>query len=231
MKGLMMVIVLGLAAGAQAAEAGPGGKYPPEFSGPAVRASDLKALDAAIAAVPAPSEDEETLRLRAEALADPGKFVDEHTPDELGMAFGLFPSRYQILDAARIQNAAVKLTVDLTRQRLEVKSPKLNTEFKISSGLLPAHGTPGSGKCYGPDSVESMHYSSLYNNAPMPNTVFFNGNIALHGTSAANEALLGKPASHGCVRLSRANSRIVFNLVRENGKPNVVICVKGAAPR
>jgi len=166
--------------------------------------------------------------LRAEAMADPDKFVDDHTPGEVGLVFGLQPSRFMITDKTRIQNAALHITVDLSRQRLIVQSSGTVKEFKISSGLPPAHPTPGSGRCFGPDTLEPMHYSSLYGNAPMPNTVFFNGNIAMHGTEA--EALLGQPASHGCVRLSRADSKTIYDFVKAAGKSNTVICVQGSAP-
>jgi hypothetical protein len=42
-----------------------------------------------------------------------------------------------------------------------------------------------------------MHYSSLYNNSPMPYSVQFNGNIFFHGYSSVPSY----PASHGCVRM------------------------------
>ncbi len=247
-KILIAAMVLGIAAGAQAAEmcAGqlvcipnglggemPHGQYSPFATLPAHDSgisTRKPARDVSITPVPAPAADRRTLILHAEAAADPDKFIDEHTPEEVSMVFGLFPSRYMIKDPAAAENAAVELTVDLTRQRLIVKSPTLNAEFKISSGVQ-GHRTSGSGKCFAPDTLEAMHYSSLYNNAPMPHSVFFNGNIAVHATSAANEALLGRPASHGCVRLSRADATTVFNLVRENGKNNTAICVQGAPPR
>jgi lipoprotein-anchoring transpeptidase ErfK/SrfK len=167
--------------------------------------------------------------LRAEAAADPDKFIDEHTPQEVGLVFGLQPSRFMITDKARIASAPLRITVDLSRQRLVVQSSGTVNEYKISSGLAPDHATPGSGKCFGPDSMEPMHYSSLYNNAPMPNTVFFNGNIAMHGTGA--EALLGQPASHGCNRLSKADSKTVYDTVKAAGKANTVICVQGVTPK
>ena len=250
-KIIITAVVMGMAAGAYAAEmcAGspvcisngplggemPHGQYAPQFDDLAAHASDLReqaaGRNAAITPVPAPVWEEETQRLRAEASADPDKFVDEHSPEEVGRAFGLRPSRYQVTSHARIENAAVLLTVDLTRQRLVVKSPGLNTEFRISSGLLPDTGTPGSGKCFAPDALEAMHYSSQFNNAPMPNTVFFNGSVALHGTSPMNELMLGHAVSHGCVRLSRVNAKTVFDLVSETGKSKVIICVTGAAPR
>lgn len=197
--------------------------------------AELKGLPA----VSAPSADDSALEqrlaaLRAEAQADPDKFVDEHTPAELSMVYGLPPSvgdapsgRFMINNEAA-KKATVRLTVDLSAQRVTLESPELNKVFKTSTGLAPEHGTPGSGRCFAPDFMEEMHYSSLYNKAPMPNSIFFNGNIAMHATSA--EQLLGQPASHGCVRLSKADAKTVYEVVKAHGKANASICVTGKTP-
>jgi lipoprotein-anchoring transpeptidase ErfK/SrfK len=195
---------------------------------PALGVSPAEIREAA-APEASPAEDAALEALRAEALADPAGFIDSHTPYEVGQAFGLPASRFLVTDKARIERALVKLTVDLTRQRLVMTSSGTVQEFKISSGLAPKNTTPGSGKCYAPDFLEEMHYSSLYNKAPMPHSIFFNGNIAMHGTEA--EWLLGKPASHGCVRLSKVNAKIVHDTVKANGKANAIICVTGATPQ
>jgi lipoprotein-anchoring transpeptidase ErfK/SrfK len=176
--------------------------------------------------------------LRAEAAADPDRFVDERTPAEVGLVFGLpandeaetfgFAGSRYLISNALAQSATVQVRVDLGTQRLTVTGPEVSKVFKISSGLAPEHGTPGSGKCFAPDFIETMHYSSLYNKAPMPNSIFFNGNIALHGTEA--EHLLGKPASHGCIRLSKADAKTLFGIVKANGKANTSICVEGRTP-
>ena len=172
-------------------------------------------------------------RLRAEALADPDKFVDERSPEEVSRAFGLPPTeseaggRFMISNEAA-KNAVVRFTVNLSSQSLTVEAPDFKETFRISSGLGPDHATPGSGKCFSPDCIEEMHYSSLYNKAPMPNSVFFNGNIAMHATGA--EQLLGQPASHGCIRLSKVNAKIVYGLVKAHGKANASICVTGKTP-
>jgi len=76
--------------------------------------------------------------------------------------------------------------------------------------------------------MESMHYSSLYNKAPMPNSVFFNGNIAMHATETVK--LLGQPASHGCIRMSKPDSRAVFEAVLAHGRANTSVCVVGKTP-
>lgn len=175
------------------------------------------------------AEDTGLAGLQREAAEDPEGFIDSHTPFEVSLAFGLMPSRFQVADQQRIAGAAVKITVNLSLQTLNMQAPGgLDKTFKISSGLAPEHGTPGSGHCYAPDFIQEMHYSTLYKMAPMPNSVFFNGNIAMHGTNA--EQLLGHPASHGCIRLSKANSRIVYDTVKANGKGNTIVCVKGVTP-
>ena len=74
---------------------------------------------------------------------------------------------------------------------------------------------------YGVQSMRVMHYSSLYNNAPMPHSIFFRGNYAIHGTNQVSK--LGSPASAGCVRLHPTNAETLFNLVRQNGTTNTRI--------
>lgn len=189
--------------------------------------ADLPGVAAVSEPAPAAEPEDYVRRLREAAAADPEAFIDDRTPYEVGLAFDMFPSRYRV-DAAFVKKAWLLLTVDLSSQRLTALTAETRAEYKISSGLAPEHGTPGSGRCYAPDFMEEMHYSNLYNKAPMPNSVFFNGNIAMHGTNA--EALLGRPASHGCVRLSKRDARTVYELVKANGKAHTAICVTGATP-
>ncbi|MFB9297120.1 L,D-transpeptidase [Kibdelosporangium philippinense] len=47
------------------------------------------------------------------------------------------------------------------------------------------------------------HKSSIFNNAPMPNSVFFNGGIAFHQGSLREK-------SHGCIHLSPGASQKYF---------------------
>ena len=69
------------------------------------------------------------------------------------------------------------------------------------------------------------HYSSLYNDAPMPFMQRLTwGGIALHGG-----ALPGFPASHGCIRLPHDFARLLYGVTRL-GTP-VVITDRTAMPR
>lgn len=57
-----------------------------------------------------------------------------------------------------------------------------------------------------------MHYSKKYDNAPMPHSIFFNGGYAIHATPHISN--LGRPASHGCVRLHPNHAATLFNMTK-----------------
>ncbi|MGI9372981.1 MAG: L,D-transpeptidase, partial [Hyphomicrobiales bacterium] len=104
--------------------------------------------------------------------------------------------------------------VDLTNQRMHVTIEGLSAHtWKISSGrsgYLTPTGT------YQPKFLHRMHYSRQYDNSPMPHSVFFFRGYAVHGTSYVQR--LGRPASHGCIRLAKPHARKFFDLVKAFGK-------------
>ena len=71
--------------------------------------------------------------------------------------------------------------------------------------------------------LSKYHKSSLYNNAPMPYAIFFNGNYAIHGTNQISR--LGRPASAGCIRLHPEHASILFNMTRQVGLKNMKVVV------
>jgi len=68
------------------------------------------------------------------------------------------------------------------------------------------------------------HKSSLYNNAPMPFSIFFSGNYAIHGTDQISR--LGTPASAGCVRLHPQHAAVLFQLTQQVGKRNMKVVIQ-----
>jgi len=72
-----------------------------------------------------------------------------------------------------------------------------------------------------PQWLSPHHRSRKYRWAPMPNAVFYSGHYAIHGTR--DEHLIGSPASRGCVRLTVANSRTLFELVRSRMQETTII--------
>ncbi|WP_269931277.1 L,D-transpeptidase [Aminobacter sp. HY435] len=72
-----------------------------------------------------------------------------------------------------------------------------------------------------PTRMHEMWYSRKYDNAPMPHSVFFNGGYAVHATNQISR--LGRPASHGCVRLHPDNAADFYQLVETFGPSNTSI--------
>ncbi len=68
---------------------------------------------------------------------------------------------------------------------------------------------------YHPLRLERVWRSTIYNNAPMPYAIFFRGGFAIHGTYEVGS--LGRPASHGCVRLNTGDAATLFSLVEQHG--------------
>lgn len=74
-----------------------------------------------------------------------------------------------------------------------------------------------------PDFLSPDHVSSIYG-VPMPHSVFFNGNIAIHGDTDAR--MLGQRASNGCVRLHPVDAEVFYQMVEEVGLKNTAIVVR-----
>ena len=109
--------------------------------------------------------------------------------------------------------AAVRIRIDLASQNLEAVSPQGEAvRWKISSGRRGYETPTGS---YGVMRLEEDHHSDEYDQAPMPYAIFFSPRgLAIHGTY---ERGLGRPLSHGCVRLAVANARQLFQWVEKYG--------------
>ena len=64
-------------------------------------------------------------------------------------------------------------------------------------------------------------YRSRKYKLPMPYSLFYRGGYAIHGTDAT--AMLGRPASHGCVHLSPGNARTLYRMVQKHGGARVIV--------
>ncbi len=92
--------------------------------------------------------------------------------------------------------------------------------WKVSTGR-PGYVTPSG--TFHPTFLDQDHASSKYESAPMPWSVFFNGDVAIHGTVEVRR--LGRAVSHGCVRLHPSNAEEFFQLVQDEGLRSVTIRV------
>lgn len=125
-------------------------------------------------------------------------------------------------EAPPLPAPTIEAVIDISDQRMTVFVDGVQEgHWKVSTGAR-GHTTPPG--VFTPFFLSRYHRSSIYNNAPMPYSVFFNGNIAVHGTNQIRR--LGRPASHGCVRLHPQNAKTFFNLVLDRGRDAVSITVQ-----
>ncbi len=118
-----------------------------------------------------------------------------------------------LLAASDCAYAYVDINIDLSSQTMIVHSGSGDTYvWPISSGRA-GHPTPRG--LFHPRALYPIVYSAKYGNAPMPHSIFFYGQFAIHGTTAVGS--LGRPASHGCVRLSPGNAATLFAMVQRQG--------------
>ena len=119
-------------------------------------------------------------------------------------------------------DARVQVAIDLSSQRMSVQSSTGSYVWPISSARSGFSTPRGS---YAPTSLERMHYSHKYHMSPMPYSIFFRGGYAIHGTYST--AQLGRPASHGCVRLAPGNAAALYSMVQREGAS---ISISGSPP-
>jgi len=128
---------------------------------------------------------------------------------------------FLILPAAA--EAKVQISVDLSTQTIDVQASNGESYSWPISSARAGYVTPRG--VYSANSLQAMHYSKKYHNSPMPHSIFFHGGFAIHGTYET--ASLGRPASHGCVRISTAHAAKLYSLVRAEG---AIIRISGSPP-
>jgi lipoprotein-anchoring transpeptidase ErfK/SrfK len=128
-----------------------------------------------------------------------------------------------ILMASFPAAADVVITIDKSTQRMTIAVDGLNRwKWPVSTGAR-GYDTPNGS--YIPFRMEKDYFSKEWDDAPMPNSIFFTQRgHAIHGS---HDKHLGKPVSHGCVRLSPGNAARLFNLVQSEGVTNTKVVVAG----
>jgi hypothetical protein len=122
--------------------------------------------------------------------------------------------------------AKIAITVDKDNQQMTVAVDGIERyRWPVSTGN-PSHETPnGTFRAF---RMEADHFSKEFDDAPMPNSIFFTKvGHAIHGTFS--ERSLGTPVSHGCVRLSRAHAATLYELVKKDGVLNTTVTLTGSS--
>jgi hypothetical protein len=118
-----------------------------------------------------------------------------------------------------VRSGGKRVEINRAAQKMRAwQGERLVLETRVSTGR-PGHATPTGSFRAGPYRAR-MHYSRLYDNAPMPWSVQVKGDIFIHGF----QSVPPRAASHGCIRLplTGANPARWFFRWVDNGAPIVI---------
>jgi hypothetical protein len=137
------------------------------------------------------------------------------------VAFAFLAGTLLFLPPLAAQAATVIAKVDLSRQTMTVTHRgRVKYNWKVSTGTM-FYSTPvGS---YRAQWLSKDHKSKQYFDAPMPYSIFFHRGYAIHGTP--HESRLGSRASHGCIRLTTSNARILYDMAEREGLGNFQVVI------
>jgi lipoprotein-anchoring transpeptidase ErfK/SrfK len=118
-----------------------------------------------------------------------------------------------------IAQAQIVAKINLSNQRMDVSvdgSPRYTWPVSTArAGYRTPTGT------FKPTALVRYHRSTIYSGSPMPYSIFFLRGYAIHGSYETK--YLGRPASHGCIRLAPSNAAALYSLVQRHGPGNTVI--------
>jgi lipoprotein-anchoring transpeptidase ErfK/SrfK len=118
----------------------------------------------------------------------------------------------------------LRINIELTKQQMTVQAGGGTSYVWPVSSARQGYRTPTG--TFTPQWMARMWYSRQYEYSPMPHSIFFKDGVAIHGTSYTG--MLGRPASHGCVRLAPKNAATLYALVNKHGKESTRIAVVGS---
>ena len=123
---------------------------------------------------------------------------------------------------AQAKTSGVRVTIDISSQKMYVTvNGKRRYSWPVSTARAGYRTPLGH---FRPTRMHRRYFSKKYRGSPMPHSIFFYGGYAIHGTNAVKR--LGRPASHGCIRLHPSNAKTLFNLVRKKGPRNTRIAIR-----
>jgi lipoprotein-anchoring transpeptidase ErfK/SrfK len=117
--------------------------------------------------------------------------------------------------------ARLNVVINLSSQTMRVETDGRAVYRWPVSTARKGYRTPTG--TFRPQRLERVWYSTIYHRSPMPWSIFFHRGYAIHGTTEVKN--LGRPASHGCVRLHPDNARTLFELVLAYGKGKTSIVI------
>jgi len=130
-----------------------------------------------------------------------------------------------MLNEAAYANLQISINKSTQHMIVTVDGRRLY-DWPVSTGGRGYDTPNGSFK---PFRMEIDHHSDEWDDAPMPYSIFFTKiGHAIHGTDKQRN--LGRPVSHGCVRLSVKNAATLWELVKQQKMANTTVELTGAIP-
>jgi lipoprotein-anchoring transpeptidase ErfK/SrfK len=126
---------------------------------------------------------------------------------------------YLVLVAPSLAQSGVVARVSISSQRMDVYVDGMPRYAWRVSTARPGYRTPVG--TFRPTGIFRYHASTIYSGSPMPYSIFFLRGYAIHGSYETR--YLGRPASHGCVRLHPANAAVLYSLVKQYGAGSTLI--------
>jgi uncharacterized protein (TIGR02246 family) len=160
-----------------------------------------------------------------QTIAPPPEASSARTGDSRRAALESEPSDVGTVRGSK--KAALLVNIDKSTQAMTVSLDGVKKyEWPVSTGKA-GYSTPSG--TYTATSMNEIWYSKEWDNAPMPHSIFFmKDGHAIHGSLDVKH--LGKPVSHGCVRVSPENAATLYALVTKNGLENTHVTVSGVTP-
>jgi len=124
-----------------------------------------------------------------------------------------------VLAAPSLAEAGIVARINISSQRMDVFVDGIPRYAWRVSTARPGYRTPVG--TFRPTGIFRYHASTIYSGSPMPYSIFFLRGYAIHGSY--DTKYLGRPASHGCVRLHPANAAVLYSLVKQYGTGNTLI--------
>lgn len=121
--------------------------------------------------------------------------------------------------SAQASTIVARVSVEMQTMHVYIDG-QLRYEWPVSTGRAGYNTPLGQ---WQPTWLSRWHRSRQYDNAPMPFAIFYHQGYAIHATDALSR--LGRPASHGCVRLHPDNASLLFAIVQEQGMENMRVVV------
>jgi len=203
------------------------GTITPGQAGPNAATADQETQDKAGSEGSEPEFDGNAATRETEAATPDTEENAETEPGTSESNHSAADSESETTGATTETGSQILIDIDKSRQEMTVFVDGIEQyNWPVSTGG-PGYATPSG--TFAASSLNKVWYSKQWDNAPMPNSIFFTKEgHAIHGSYETKK--LGRAVSHGCVRLAPENAKILYALVEEQGVGNTKVVLTGVTP-